>query len=126
MPLIAPLKRMNSCGSCSLLLRGFGQHRLHQLAGVHVDGHGHGIRRIGHGTQEGQRADNDKLAAPAQRLGLAQERVQLQEVQLRSRIRNENGVFCIMAADRRLEAPNTLTLKVSLSPALTTDDQKRM
>ena len=50
----------------------------------------------------------------------------MQAVQLRSRIRNEKGVFCIMAADWRFEAASTLALNVSLSPALTTDDQKRM
>lgn len=77
-------------------------------------------------TQDGQRPNDDELTVPAQLPGFTQQRMQLQTIQLRSRIKNENGVFCIMPVDLRLEAFSTLALNVSLSPAATTADQNRM
>lgn len=59
--------------------------------------------------------------------GLAVARsVSLSTIQWCSRIKKENGVFCIMAVARRSEAFNTLALNASLSPDLTIDVQNRM
>lgn len=66
------------------------------------------------------------LRWPAIRVLAAGSSVSLSTIQWCSRIKKENGVFCIMAVARRLEAFNTLALNASLSPDLTIDVQNRM
>lgn len=66
------------------------------------------------------------LRWPRVRLLAAGSSASLNTIQWCSRIKKENGVFCIMAVARRLEAFNTLALNASLSPDLTIDVQNRM
>lgn len=93
---------------------------------IDVDGHHHRAWRLQHGAQDGERADDHVVGVPNPRLGLDQQRMKLLAVQRNSRIRKENGVFCIIPVARRAEASSTRALKTSLSPEATTPDQKRM
>ena len=94
--------------------------------GIHVNGHHHRGRWLCKGSENGQGAHDHKVCVLRRSLGLHQQPVQLRPVQRCSRMRKENGVFCIMPVLRRCDASSTLALKVALSPDATTDDQNRM
>lgn len=94
--------------------------------GIHVDGNHHRGRWLGNGTENGQGAHDHEVCVLRRSLGLHQQPMQLFPVQRCSRMRKENGVFCIMPVLRRCDASSTFALKVALSPEATTDDQKRM